>query len=478
MAAEQVLLGTLKEPRDGGRVLDDLWREAGLDPAALGRIHLSGHEPALPSSFRVGVAAQLSLAAAALAATEVGRTRNGVEQAVDVDMREAALECCLHFTIDGRAPEMWDPIAGLYACGAAGDAGFVRLHTNFAHHRDGTLRLLGLPVGNTTTRESVATALASWQPLDFEAAAAEAGLVVAALRTGEEWQRHPQHAAITGLPLVEIERIGEAAPRDWPDLPLDARPLDSLCVLDLTRILAGPIAGRTLAAYGADVLLVNSPHLPNIAAIADTSRGKRSALCDLRTEAGREALERTLTQAHVFLQGYRPGSIDALGFGPERVAQLRPGIVYASLSAYGRAGPWAGRRGFDSLVQTATGLNADEGDAAGAARPRPLPMQVLDMASGFLLAFGIEAALLRQRREGGSWHVQVSLARTGQWLRSLGRLPAGFAAPAADFSSQLETSDSGFGRLVALRHAARFSRTPAGYSRPSMPPGSDSLGWN
>ena len=458
--------------------LDALWRNGRLDPAALCRIGLSGQEPALPSSFRVGAAAQVSLAAAALAATEVGRARNGIEQAVQVDMREAALECCVHFTIDGRAPELWDPIAGLYACGAAGDAGFVRLHTNFAHHRDGTLRLLGLPVGAATPREAVAAAIASWRPLAFEAAAAEAGLVVAALRTGEEWQRHPQHEAITTLPLVEIERIGDAAPRDWPDLPADARPLEGLRVLDLTRILAGPVAGRTLAAYGADVLLVNSPHLPNIAAIADTSRGKRSALCDLRTVAGRAALEQTLAEAHVFLQGYRPGSIDALGFGPDRAAQLRPGIVCASLSAYGRAGPWSGRRGFDSLVQTATGLNADEGDAAGAGRPRALPMQALDMASGFLLAFGIEAALLRQRREGGSWHVQVSLARTGQWLRSLGRIEAGFGAPAADFSAQLEASDSGFGRLVALRHAARFSRTPARYARPSMPPGSDRLGWS
>jgi crotonobetainyl-CoA:carnitine CoA-transferase CaiB-like acyl-CoA transferase len=178
------------------------------------------------------------------------------------------------------------------------------------------------------------------------------------------------------------------------------------------------------------------------------------------------------------LQGYRPGGIAALGFGPEAVARLRPGIVYVSLSAYGRSGPWAGRRGFDSLVQTATGFNDAEGQAAGSVEPKPLPMQVLDMASAFLLAFGAEAALLRQRREGGSWHVQVSLARTALWLRSLGRIADGFAAAKPDFASRMEASDSGYGQLVAVRHAARFSATPPAYRRPSVQPGTDRLSWD
>lgn len=248
-------------------------------------------------------------------------------------------------------------------------------------------------------------------------------------------------------------------------------------MLDLTRILAGPVAGRTLAAYGAEVMLANSPHLPNVEAIADTSRGKRSAQADLRDPAGRSAFASALSQAHVLLQSYRPQSLAALGFGPDDAARLRPGVVYASLSAYGRRGPWAERRAFDSLVQTATGFNDAEGAASGAATPKPLPMQILDMASGFLLALGIGMALLWQRGESGSWHVQVSLARTAQWLRSLGRVRAGFAAPRPDFSAQIESSDSGFGRLEALRHAARFSATPALYARPSVRPGADRLAW-
>jgi len=426
----------------------------------------------------VSTAAQASLGAAALAATEIGRLRNGLAQVASVDLVDAAVECTGRFTLDGVAPEIWDKVAGLYRCGPPGDGAWVRLHTNFAHHRDGTLRLLGLPEGPTTTREQVAAALAGWNAADFEEQAAERNLVVARLRRFDEWDAHPQRAAVAALPLVEIERIGDAAPIAWPALPSAALPLEGLRVLDLTRILAGPVAGRTLAAYGADVMLVNSPALPNIDAIADTSRGKRSALADLRDPGDRTAFQAVLSQAHVMLQGYRPGGIAALGFGPAEAARIRPGIVYVSLSAYGRSGPWSDRRGFDSLVQTATGFNDAEGRAAGAPEPKALPMQVLDMASAFLLAFGTQAALLRQRAEGGSWHVQVSLARTALWLRSLGRIENGFAAPKPDFAARMEASDSGFGRLVALRHAARLSQTPPRWRRPSVPPGTDRLAWD
>jgi crotonobetainyl-CoA:carnitine CoA-transferase CaiB-like acyl-CoA transferase len=455
-----------------------LWHDAGLPAEALAGLLLTGAEPALPSSFAVGTAAQASLGAAAQAAAEIGEARNGIAQQIEVDLVDAALECTGRFTLDGVAPPAWDRIAGLYRCGRAEKREWVRLHTNFAHHRDGLLRLIGLPEGPQTTREQVAAALTAWQADTLEDQAAERGLVVARLRSFDEWDRHPQSAAVAGLPLVEIECIGDAAPLPWPELAAAAPPLEGIRVLELTRILAGPVAGRTLAAYGADVLLVNSPKLPNIEALADTSRGKRSALADLHDPSDRARFVAALSSAHVLLQGYRPGGIAGLGFGPDAVAALRPGIVCVSLSAYGRCGPWAGRRGFDSLVQTATGFNDAEGATAGSAEPKALPMQVLDMASAFLLAFGAEAALLRQRREGGSWHVQVSLARTALWLRSLGRVANGFAAPALDFASRMEASDSGFGRLVAIRHAARFSATPPGYRRPSVRPGTDRLDWH
>ena len=457
--------------------LDPIWRAAGLPDDTLQHLVLTGAEPALPSSFAVGSAAQTALAAAALAAAEIGHRRNGLRQRVRVDMRRAVLECFGRFTIDGRTPQVWDQLAGLYPCGAGGRDGWVRLHTNFAHHRDGALRLLGLPPGPNTPRDAVAAALRAWNAFDFEDAAANASAVVAAMRSFDEWDHHPQRAAVAQRPLVAFEKIGEGPPLALPALAREARPLQGLRVLDLTRILAGPVGGRTLAAYGADVMLVNAPHLPNIESIIETSRGKLSALADLREAAGREALHGVLRDAHVFVQGYRPGALAAFGFGPADVAASRPGIVVVSLSAYGDAGPWAGRRGFDSLVQTATGFNHAEARAAGSAQPKPLPVQILDIASGLLIAFGAQAALLRQQSEGGSWHVRVSLARTAQWLRELGRIEAGFTAPPPDFGGLLETSASGYGELTAMPHVAEFSHTPPAWSRPSVPPGTNPLAW-
>lgn len=462
------------EPVKPMAALQSIWAETGLPADALAHLTLTGVEPALPSSFAIGTAAQISLGAAALAATEIGRPRNGLQQQVALDMRDAALECTGHFQLDGRAPESWDQLAGLYRC----STGWVRLHTNFAHHRDAVLRLLGLPAGADTPREAVAAALRERDAIAFEAAATQAGGVVAALRSFDEWDAHPQSAAVASQPLVSIERIGDAPPLPWPNLPIAAQPLRGLHVLDLTRVLAWPVGGRTLAAYGAEVMLVNAPHLPNIEAIADTSRGKLSALADLRDAAGREALRRVLRGAHVFLQGYRPGALAALGFGADEIAATRPGIVNVSLSAYGDAGPWAGRRGFDSLVQTATGFNHAEARARGGSTPQAMPVQILDMATGFLIAFGIQAALLRQRREAGSWQVRLSLARTAQWLRGLGSVERGFEAPPAAFDeTSMETSRSGFGLLTAMRHAPRFSHIAAGWTRPSMPPGTHPLAW-
>jgi crotonobetainyl-CoA:carnitine CoA-transferase CaiB-like acyl-CoA transferase len=278
--------------------------------------------------------------------------------------------------------------------------------------------------------------------------------------------------------VMTIERIGDATPLPLPALSPAQRPLEGVRVLDLTRILAGPVGGRALAAYGADVMLVNSPHLPNIEAIADTSRGKRSAHVDLRTEQGRADMGLLLDGAHVFVQGYRPGGLAALGHGPQALAARRPGIVAVSLTAYGDEGPWAARRGFDSLVQTATGFNHAEGEAFGDGQPRALPMQVLDEATGYFIAFGAAATLCRQQREGGSWHVRVSLAQTGHWLRGLGRVEGGLRAAKPDRAPFVETSASGWGELAGIRHAAQLDRTPARFTRPSVPPGTDAPRWN
>ena len=449
-----------------------LWKLAELPEATLRHAILTGAEPVFPSSFAVGTAAQTSVAAAALAAVELGQVRGQPYQQVSVDMTHAALECSGWFSLDGITPDVWDKFSGLYRCAD----GWVRIHANFAHHRDGALRLLGLPT-DKAQRADAERVLLSWRAMDFELAAAGAGLVVATCRSFAEWDEHPQGRAVAALPLFILERIGDAEPRTLPSLHTDDRPLTGLRVLDLTRILAGPICGRMLAAYGADVMLVNSPHLPNIESIADTSRGKCSAHADLRTSVGRDALKSLLATSHIFIQGYRPGGLAALGFSPEDAARLRPGIVYVSLSAYGDAGSWRMRRGFDSLVQTATGFNLAEAEAANSPSPKPLPMQSLDYASGHLMAFAATTALCRQVLEGGSWHVKVSLAQTGHWLRSLGRVHNGFAIERPTVAPYIETAPSGFGELAALAHSAKFSRTPTRWARPSMPPGTHRPVW-
>ena len=458
---------------NSAQALAQLWRLAQLPEEALACARLAGNDPVFPSSFAVGTAAQSTIAAAALAACELGHMRGTPRQQVSVDLAHAAAECLAWFSIDGRVPDPWDKFSGLYRT----RDGWVRIHANFAHHRDGALRLLGLDPA-TAERKDAEQALLGWDALAFEQAAADAGLVAAALRSFAQWDATAQAQAIAGQALFTITRIGDAAPLAMPPLRDDQRPLEGVRVLDLTRILAGPVGGRALAAYGADVMLVNAPHLPNIEAIADTSRGKRSALVDLCAAEGRAAMDALLREAHVFIQGYRPGALQRLGYGPREASEARPGIVYVSLTAYGTQGPWSQRRGFDSLVQTAIGFNQAEAEAAGdASKPKPMPMQILDEATGYLIAFGAAAALARQQQQGGSWHVQVSLAQTAHWLRQLGRVENGFAVKAPALEPWLESSPSGFGELRGVRHSARLSRTPAAWTRPSVPPGGSPPHW-
>jgi hypothetical protein len=465
-----------------------LWQQAQLPADALAQVTLPGHQQVLPSSFAVTTAVQSSLAAAALAAVQIGAQRGGPQQQVTVDATHAVLDSCGWYRVNGQVLPVWDKLSGLYACGGTHTPGWVRIHANFAHHRDGALALLGLPTGEHTSRDDVAAALVDWQAEDFETAAADAGLVVAAARSFEQWDAHPHAKALAGQPPLHVALIdgsAAAAPRPWRRLGAAQPPLHGVRVLDLTRILAGPVAGRDLAAYGAEVMLVNAPQLPNIDNIADTSRGKLSVHIDLTTTTGRDTLRALVCDADVVLQGYRPGALAAFGFGVDDLSALRPGIVCVSLSAYGDhhgGGPWAARRGFDSLVQTATGFNIAEAQAFGATQPRALPFQVLDYSAGHLLAFGAQVALLRQREQGGSWHAQVSLAAVAQWLRGLGRLPAGaqhalFDLAQAPFEAFAEDEDSGFGRLRALRHSAQLSHTPARWARPSMRPGSHAAIW-
>ncbi|MGE3961240.1 MAG: CoA transferase [Dehalococcoidia bacterium] len=398
------------------------WEAAGLDPAVLQALEVTG-EAQLPSVYRVVDLATASIGAASLAASTLWEARGGPTAGADVDRGHAAAAFLSerYYARAGEAPRSpWSPLAGDYA---TADGRFVRIHANFDHHRDAALAALGMPPGPDTPRAAVETAVAGFDAEQLVEEIIARGGAASSWRTPGEWHAHPQGEAIAGLPLITIARL-DAAPAE----PLSASeaPLEGIRVLDLSRVLAGPICGRFLAAHGADVLRVSAPHLPTFEDLdRDTGFGKRSAFVDLRDEEGRATLRDLVARADVFVQAYRPGSLGARGFSAHELAALRPGIVVVELSAYGHLGPWAGRRGFDSLVQMASGIVATETAEDGAAPTRSLPAQALDHGTGYLAALGTIAGLHRRHVEGGSWHVQVALARTGKWLEDLGHVERG-----------------------------------------------------
>src|SRR5271169_1625555 len=461
----------MQTPRE---ILADVWTQAGGDPAAIDTVTLTGNEPQLPSSFRVAAAAQTSIAAAGLAAAHIWKLRSGQSQALAVDMRHAVVECRSerYLRVEGKPPPAaWDAIAGIYR---TRDRRFVRLHTNFPHHREAVCQVLNCG----PERDQVQAALMQRQAEAFETAVYAEGGVVAMMRSHDEWSASPHARALAALPTISIEKIGDAAPKPWP---AGDRPLAGLRVLDLSRVIAAPVAGRTLGAHGADVLLISGPDLPAIPWLTiDTGRGKLTSFIELKSEEGRDTLNKLLAQADIFSQGYRPQALADLGFSPQDAARINPGIVFVTLCAYGHSGPWAERRGFDSLVQTATGFNHAEGQAAGLDGPKELPAQMLDHATGYLMAFGAMMAKARQSREGGSWHVRVSLAQTGRWLWNLGRIADGLKT--ADLKGEtvrpfIAEVPSGFGTLRAVSHSAVLSKTPAFWARPAMPLGSHQPQW-
>ena len=451
--------------------LEELWRTAGCADEALERISIEGCDPVLPSPFKIGEAAAATIGAAALAAAELWRLRSGRVQKVHVDTRTAAMafRSERHLRIDGEPPPpLWDDIAGFHA---TGDGRWLQLHTNFPHHRERALAVLACP----GDRQSVVQAIAGWKGEALEEALVAAGTCAAFVRTPQEWLEHPQQAAVAALPLLEILPIGDSPAEP---LPGAARPLSGLHVLDLTRIVAGPVAARALAAHGADVLQVSAPHLPSIQQLViDTGFGKRSTRLDLRVPEDRATLKSLIGDADVFLQAYRPGAMDALGLSPVELASIRPGIVYVTLSAFGHRGPWCKRRGYDSLLQSASGIAWECGRDG---RPGRLPAQAQDHACGYLATFGALVALTRRATQGGSYLVRVSLAQTGHWLKGLGRLEeTGLLEPDnTAIADLLEVTKTPFGLVEHLRPAvASMSETPMHWSVPSVPLGTHSARW-
>jgi len=410
------------------------WEAAGLDPDLLQALDVTG-EGHLPSIYHVADLATASIGAATLAASALWSDRGGPAPHTDIDRSHASAAFLSErlFQQDGGAPrQQWAPLSGDYA---TADGRWVRIHANFDHHRDAALAALGLATGPDTARDTVEGTVAGFEAEALVESIIKRGGAASSWRTPDEWTSHPQGEAVASIPLVTVTRIDDAPARP---LPPAAAPLEGVRVLDLSRVLAGPVCGRFLASYGADVLRVSAPHLPTFEDLdRDTGFGKRSCFLDLRADDDRARLAGLLGDAGVFVQAYRPGSLAQRGFSPRELAAARPGMVVVELSAYGHVGPWADRRGFDSLVQMASGIVATETAEDGSAPTRSLPAQALDHGTGYLAALGAIAGLRRRHSEGGSWHVQVALARTGKWLEDLGHAERGLEVPPLDAAPYL-----------------------------------------
>lgn len=460
-------------PPDGPSRLTALLGELGLD-ADPGRATVRGRDPVLACRYPLGESAAAVHAALGLCSAAIGEDRGLPPQGVEVDVLHAAasLRGFLDQVVDGETldpdPTGRLPGVGLYA---ARD-GWVQTYGAFPPLRGRTLEVLGC----AEDRGAMARAVAGWDAEELVEALVAAGAPGAAVGGAAAWEAHPQGRALRALPLVLVERIGDAPPEPLPALdPADAgaRPLDGVRVLDLTRIVAGPACGRTLAEHGADVLQVASPRLHEVRRAAiETGPGKRSASLDLTQPEDRARLDALLPRTDVLCQNARPGALARRGLGPEQVAERRPGTVYVSTDTYGHVGPWRDRPGFEPLAQASTGWADEHRDAEG--RPTIVPALPCDYATGYLAALGALVALRRRAAEGGSWHVRTSLARTAMWLRDQpGRVdPAGAPGTPAAATAALRIALHGpYGRVEQLAPVARMSRTPPRWATPGERPG-------
>ena len=447
---------------------------AGLPATAADAVTFtSGTDPVLPTPFRIGEAGAATLAATGVAAADLWAIRTGRRQSVSVDFRHAtaSLRSGHYMKLgDGEVSHARNSIMGVYP---TKDGRWSYLHCNFPNHRAAALSVLGC----AEDRDAVARAVLTWNAADLEEAIIAAKGAGGMVRSKAEWADHPQSAAIAALPLLEIVRIGDSPPEP---LPPGNRPLSGVRVLDLTRVLAGPTCARTLAEHGADVLKITGPHLPNLGYQEfDTGHGKLSAHLDLRQPAAVETLRGLVRDADVFSQGYRPGTLGGRGLSPEELAAIRPGLVYVSLCAFSHAGPWASRRGFDTVVQTVSGITSRQAEVVPGKTPGPqfYPVSAIDYCTGYLMAFGAMVALARRAQEGGSWLVRISLAQVGKWIVDLGEVPADAAraAPAEFTADELErwsmVTETPSGRLRHLRPVVQLSETPPYWARPSVPLG-------
>jgi len=450
--------------------LDTIWAALGGESGALVSMNATG-DGALPSIFPVTDLAAAIVGAAGLAAAELVAGRRGERPRVRVDRRLASFWFGLSVRPQGwTLPPAWDPVAGDYPTAD----GWIRLHTNAPHHRQAALSVLDVP----GEREQVARAVAHWTKAELESAVVGAGGCAAAMHTLEEWSAHPQGQAVNAEPLLRTDSGMPAGEAVWTT-PCD-RPLRGVRVLDLTRVLAGPVATRFLAGLGADVLRIDPPGWEEPGLEPEVTLGKRTARLDLRSATGRSAFQRLLSEADVLVHGYRSNALTGLGFDAAARQAIRPGLVDVSLDAYGWTGPWAARRGFDSLVQMSTGIASEGMRVLGKDKPHPLPVQALDQACGYLMAAAAIMGLKRRLETGRGSVARTSLARMAALLVGHRQSPNAALLPPeapADLSDAVEATVWGAARRVASPVA--IAGAPLAWrGRPPGPLGASAATWN
>ena len=437
-------------------------------------VELTGSDPVYATAFPIGEAAAASLAGGGAAAARLFALRGGPTQNIRVDVTAAAASLLgfVFQSLEGGgevSPQLERSQLAVSAIYPTVDDRFIHLHGGFQHLRDGTLELLEC----SDDAESIASAVRRWKAQDLEDALAARNLCGAMIRSPEQWAEHSQGRAIAPLAAIEIEQVGEAPVEPLPDGP---RPLSGVRNLDLTRVLAGPTSGRTLAQYGADVLRISSPNLPSIEPfVVDTGHGKRSAFLDLNRSQDLERLRTLAREADIVTDGYRNGGLAGKGLAAQDLAALRPGIVVVALSCYGDVGPWANRRGWEQLAQSASGIAHLVG---GEGPPQLLPAAATDFTTGYLAAWGAMEALHRRATVGGSWLVRVSLCQTAAWLLRLGATCSPDSASGlSDIAALQQVTETPHGMLRHLRPAVEMSATPVAWDRPTVPLGHDAAEW-
>ena len=417
-------------------------------------IHYDGR---LPSPLPVS---ELLAETTGLAAVALAKLRTQSPQEVIVDGRLCGFWSLTSCTPIGWTPHnTWDPLSSIFK----GVDGWIRLHTNASNHKKVAIKVLG----DVTSEEAAATVIANREVADLERCIIESGGAAAHMITWDKWKNHPQGKAVAEAPLIEwFEKLVPASDKLRSANYLSDRPLSHLKVLDLTRVLAGPVATRTLAGYGADVLRIDPENWDDSGLLHDTTVGKRCAKLDLHKVADRKIFEGLLKRADVLVHGYRPGALANLGYDQIHLGQIQPTLIDVSLSAYGCQGPWAERRGYDSLVQFSSGIADICSDVNG--KPGKLPVQALDHVAGHLIAAIIFRSLHRAK-EGQVMSVRISLARIARLLCEA-QYGTQIVEPIPplddrDFSDDIEYS--AWGMLRRLRPSTSVPGAPIRWDIPS-----------